>query len=266
MKERIITALLFGAAVIIFSLIGGFIFTLFVLAIATIGMNELLKMKKLSLFSLPGLLSMLLMWSLFIPNDWLETSLLNGMSKIELSIFIVILLLLSTVITKNKFSFDEVGFIVISATYVGFGFHYFMMTRHIPEDGLAILFFIIFTIWATDSGAYFVGRTFGKRKLSPIISPNKTIEGSLGGIGTALLIGIIFQLVYPTFDSWLTVFIVTIVTSICGQLGDLIESAFKRHFEVKDSGNILPGHGGILDRFDSLLYVMPILHILKLIF
>lgn len=265
MKERIITALLFGIAVIIFSFIGGFIFTMFVLVIATIGMTELVKMKKLSLFSMPGILSMLLMWLLFIPEQWLETSLFAGINKIEISVFIVILLLLGTVISKNKFSFDEVGFLMIAAIYVGFGFHYLMMTRHIPDNGLAILFFVIFTIWATDSGAYFIGRTFGKRKLSPIISPNKTVEGSLGGLGTALVLGVLFQLIYPTFDSWMIVFTVTFVTSVCGQLGDLIESAFKRHYNVKDSGNILPGHGGILDRFDSLLYVMPILHILKII-
>lgn len=265
MKERIITALFFGVAMIIFSIIGGFTFTMFVLVIATLGMTELLKMKKLSLFSMPGLLSMLLMWSLFIQEHWLEISFLN-ISKAELSFFLVILLLLGTVITRNHFTFDDAGFVIVSALYVGFGFHYFMMTRHIPEDGLAILFFIIFTIWATDSGAYFIGRTFGKRKLSPYISPNKTIEGSFGGVGAALLLGGLFQLVYPTFDSWLIVVTVTLVTSICGQLGDLIESAFKRHYEVKDSGNILPGHGGILDRFDSLLFVMPIVHILKLIF
>jgi phosphatidate cytidylyltransferase len=139
------------------------------------------------------------------------------------------------------------------------------MTREIPETGLLLVFFVMFLIWTTDSGAYFVGRTLGKHKLWPDISPKKTIEGSIGGMIAAIIVGSIFHFIVPIFSSYFTALLFILVASIFGQLGDLVESALKRHYAVKDSGNVLPGHGGILDRFDSLIYVMPILHLLQLI-
>lgn len=119
-------------------------------------------------------------------------------------------------------------------------------------------------IWATDSGAYFIGKATGKRKLWPEISPNKTVEGSLGGVVCALIVAILFGLFADMNATVLTLMAITVILSIFGQLGDLVQSAFKRHFNVKDSGNILPGHGGILDRFDSLLFVLPLLNLFHL--
>jgi len=122
-------------------------------------------------------------------------------------------------------------------------------------------------VWITDSGAYIVGRAIGKHKLAPKISPNKTWEGSIGGSVVAVL-------VVPTLFSlfgWLPNYNlfellgIAILLSIAGQFGDLIESGFKRHYGVKDSGNILPGHGGILDRFDSMLIVMPLMALLEML-
>jgi phosphatidate cytidylyltransferase len=119
-------------------------------------------------------------------------------------------------------------------------------------------------IWATDSGAYFIGKATGKRKLWPEISPNKTVEGSIGGVASALIIAVLFVLLTDINASVISLMAITVVLSIFGQIGDLVQSAFKRHFNVKDSGNILPGHGGILDRFDSLLFVLPLLHFFHL--
>ena len=115
-------------------------------------------------------------------------------------------------------------------------------------------------VWTTDSGAYFVGRKLGKHKLWPEISPKKTIEGSIGGVVIAVIFAVLMQLIYPFASSWTLLIVVTIIASIIGQMGDLVESAIKRHYGVKDSGTILPGHGGILDRFDSLLFAVPLLH------
>ncbi len=137
------------------------------------------------------------------------------------------------------------------------GFYYFIETR---EAGLVFIFYALFIIWTTDTGAYLIGRKLGKRKLWPDISPNKTIEGALGGTLSAIVVSIIYVLVTDMDVAIIWIAVVTIFLSIFGQIGDLVESALKRHYNVKDSGNILPGHGGILDRFDSLLFVCPLIH------
>ncbi len=97
----------------------------------------------------------------------------------------------------------------------------------------------------------------------PEISPNKTVEGAIGGVLLACVIGISFHMVHPFQNDMMVVVAVTVLVSVFGQIGDLVESAFKRYYGVKDSGNLLPGHGGILDRLDSLLFVLPILHFIQ---
>src|SRR5690606_27483192 len=116
----------------------------------------------------------------------------------------------------------------------------------------------------TDSGAYFIGRALGRKKLWPEISPKKTVEGAIGGIASALVLTVIFQWIHPLF-AFPKAIAAALIIAVFGQMGDLVESALKRHYGVKDSGNILPGHGGILDRFDSLIFVFPILHVLQLV-
>jgi phosphatidate cytidylyltransferase len=133
--------------------------------------------------------------------------------------------------------------------------------------GTALVMLPIALTWATDTGAYFFGRTFGKHKLIPSVSPAKTIEGAVGGVVVAVL----FAWVYVLFalkplaqlsmlPVGLTVF--AILISVVAQTGDLAESLFKRDAGVKDSSRLLPGHGGILDRFDSLLFVLPVAYVL----
>ncbi len=264
MKERIITGVIAGLVFILLVLIGGFPFTLAIMLLASIGMIELLRMRNITPSSFVGIVSLLFLWTLTIPNTWLELSFLIHISREELILAFLLFLLALTVFTKNTFTFDDVGFIIISSVYVGFGFHFLIETR-LLEQGLTLVFFILFLIWSTDSGAYFAGRSFGKRKLWPEISPKKTIEGSLGGMFCALVIGLIFNAFFIVFDDLLKVILMIVVVSVIGQLGDLVESALKRHYSVKDSGHILPGHGGILDRFDSLIFVMPILYLFQFI-
>ncbi|WP_456275466.1 phosphatidate cytidylyltransferase [Bacillus sp. AK128] len=262
MMQRILTAIFAGAVFLPIVIIGGLPFTIFIYLLASIAIYELLKMKKISLLSFPGILSLLLIWVLLYPKTTIDFLTEVNVSKVEIALLAVVFLLSYTVITKNLFTFDDAGFIILATIYIGTGFYYFIQ---INEQGLQYLFFAMFIIWATDSGAYFVGRAMGKRKLWPEISPNKTIEGSIGGIVCALIVAVVFQAILPISSSYLMVIIVTILLSIFGQMGDLVESALKRHYSVKDSGSLLPGHGGILDRFDSLLFVLPIFHFLQFI-
>lgn len=258
MKQRIQTAILAIIVFLPFVLIGGKPFEIFVYILATIGLVELMRMREIGKYSLPAILAIALLWLILgsIPIFWV--------TKSEVIMLFVLLLLSYTVLVKNKFTFDEAGFILLSTIYIGMGFFYLIETRQ--DAGLIFLFYVLLVIWATDTGAYFGGKAIGKRKLWPEISPNKTIEGAVAGIVLACVVAIIFYLIEPFSDySLLLVIGVTILVSISGQIGDLVESAFKRHYDVKDSGNILPGHGGILDRLDSLLFVLPILHFIHFI-
>ena len=122
---------------------------------------------------------------------------------------------------------------------------------------------VFVVVWSTDIGAYMIGRKIGKHKLWPVISPNKTWEGSIGAVVCALICSAIYMAILGSLGinfgvSELTMIILAFFLSIVGQMGDLVESAYKRFYGVKDSGKILPGHGGILDRFDSMLFVLPV--------
>lgn len=262
MKQRILTGVVAAAVFLPIVYFGGLLFILLTYLLATVGLYELLKMKKLSLFSIPGLLSAFLLWVILFPQQYHDIIASFPYSKTEFGIAIVLLLLTYTVITKNKFTFEDVSFSVLSAIYVGIGFYFFIETRQ--SGGLVYLFYSLFMIWATDSGAYFIGKAYGKTKLWPEISPNKTVGGSVGGILCALIVAVLFNIFTDIDASLVTLMAITVVLSVFGQIGDLVESAFKRHFHVKDSGAILPGHGGILDRFDSLLFVWPLLNFFHL--
>lgn len=128
---------------------------------------------------------------------------------------------------------------------------------YLVTEGLApFLLWLLVIIWASDSGAYFVGKNIGGAKLCPIISPNKTWSGFLGGIATSVIVGTAtsgyLQELYTTIPQIVGV---CIYLSLMSHLGDLLESMVKRHYDVKDSGTLIPGHGGVLDRLDSLLLV-----------
>lgn len=122
------------------------------------------------------------------------------------------------------------------------------------------IFFLCAIVWCGDTGAYFTGRTFGKRKLAPRMSPNKTWEGAIGGVVSSIVGASIVALIYgPGFLGWGLVVACAIFGGIFGQVGDLTESTFKRFAGVKDSGKIFPGHGGFLDRVDGLLFAAPVI-------
>ncbi|WP_085508330.1 phosphatidate cytidylyltransferase [Thalassobacillus devorans] len=262
MKQRTITAIVGALIFLPLIILGGWPFKIFVYLIASIGILELIRMKKISRYSIPSILTLLLMWALMFPFGQIFGIEEDVVTKSELTLVAVLLLLSYTVLVKNRFTFDDAGFLLISAIYVGMGFHYLMETR---DSGLEYIFYALFVIWATDTGAYLFGRSFGKHKLWPKISPKKTVEGAVGGIVLACIVALAFQLFYPVHSSTILVLIVTVVVSFFGQIGDLVESAFKRHYAVKDSGSILPGHGGVLDRFDSLIFILPVLHFINFI-
>lgn len=263
MKQRILTAIVAAALFVPLVIVGGLPFTIAVYVIATIGLYELLRMREIHLFSVEGFLTWAVLAVLLMPAA-LENAVFQALdyTKIEMAFAIVLILLTYTVVVKNRFTFDHAAFSVLGALYVGIGFYYLIETR---LYGIEYVVYALLVIWTTDSGAYFIGRKIGKRKLWPEISPNKTVEGFVGGILSAVVLALVFQYFYPIASTYTILIAVTVIASIVGQMGDLVESALKRHYAVKDSGKLLPGHGGILDRFDSLLFVLPLLHFLHFV-
>ncbi|TNB82698.1 phosphatidate cytidylyltransferase [Staphylococcus epidermidis] len=256
MKVRTLTAIIALLIFLPILLKGGLILMLFAFLLALIALKELLNMNMIKFLSIPGLISALALIIIMLPQDageWIQVIQLKGLIAMS---FIV---LSYTVLSKNRFSFMDAAFCLMSVAYVGIGFMYFYETR---SEGLRYILFAFLIVWLTDTGAYIFGRLMGKHKLWPVISPNKTIEGFFGGILCSTLVPLVMQMFVDLHMNIWLLLLVTIVLSMFGQLGDLVESGFKRHFGVKDSGRILPGHGGILDRFDSFMFVLPLLNIL----
>jgi len=132
-----------------------------------------------------------------------------------------------------------------------------------PYHGANLVLFVCLLVWAADSGAYFSGKTFGKHKMAPNVSPNKTIEGLVGGIIVALVVGWAAGSVLDIeFSSAASMIVISLITVVISVLGDLVESMFKRVSGIKDSSHIIPGHGGILDRIDSLTAAFPVFTLL----
>jgi len=190
-------------------------------------------------------------------------------SKIALSggLTLAFLLLSFWTLAKYKKSFDSLGFFSrcsLGILWIGFLGAHLLLIRQLPEGNYWLLILTGITA-GSDSGAYYTGRAFGKHKLSPLISPNKTIEGALGGIVTGMLVASLLAAVLLQNVPWIFVLFSAIVIGVVGICGDLVESVIKRATGTKDSGTILGGHGGILDRADSILFAAPVLYYLLLI-
>lgn len=258
MKQRVITAVVALLIFIPVLVAGGMWIDWLAAFLAAVGISEVFLMKKQILVSVDFTLAALatLTWTVpnsffgFLPKHW---------SKWGVFYALVMMLLTWTVLSKNKTTFDDIGVYVLSSLYIGTGFHYLAAIRNSdPVHGLWRLLFAFVIVWTTDTAAYMVGRKFGKHKLWPVISPNKTWEGSIGAVIIAVIVTAIYVNLAPVGGNKTSLIIASFFLSIAGQMGDLVESAYKRFYGVKDSGKILPGHGGILDRFDSTLFVLPI--------
>ena len=144
------------------------------------------------------------------------------------------------------------------ALYIGIPVVALLWLRHDPVHGMVTIFWLLAVVWATDTGALFAGRAIGGPKLAPSISPNKTWSGFLGGLAVAGIVSVIAALWYGA-AAVLPIVLTGVALSVVSQLGDLLESRVKRYLDVKDSGSIIPGHGGLFDRVDGLLAAAPAL-------
>ena len=151
---------------------------------------------------------------------------------------------------------------VAGVLYIALALSFFVMIRNSP-DGIFWVFYILCMVFACDTGAFYIGSYFGKHKLCPAVSPGKTVEGFLGGMVSVFVVGSIFKMYLMPSSFWGYSLCFFFLISIAAPLGDLFESMLKRTANVKDSGVLLPGHGGILDRIDALLFALPVAYIFK---
>lgn len=267
MKSRIIVALI-GAPILIFVILyGGLPLLLFTNLIVGIGTWEFYNMIEASGRKIHRYIGMIA--ALALPNYiyWMKGA--QGKGEIAIVVFALVAMFLVRVFQNRVAnSTTEIGNTLLGFIYVSYLFSHILKWSFLENGGQLILFLQVL-VWACDTFAYFIGISIGRKIFSrgfTEISPKKSIEGSLGGIlctiGAAYALLQYFSLfLAQTEDETLVLAIILgLGVSIAAQIGDLVESLFKRECGVKDSGIILAGHGGILDRFDSMIFVLPIMY------
>lgn len=254
MKERVISAIIALVIVIPIIIIGGLTFKIAVALIAAVGFWELARFKNEQrktpiLMRIIGLCSLLAV-ILSASNE-------NGFTiDFKLITLIIFLTLIPLVFyhDNKKYNITDALFIIGSVFFLGIAFNYLIVVRAFDLDYL--IFLLLITIF-TDIFAYITGMLIGRHKMVPSISPKKTWEGFIGGTTLGVFISTVFYMsAFEYTGSILILILIITFLSIIGQMGDLVFSSIKRYYNKKDFSNIMPGHGGILDRLDSILFVM----------
>lgn len=257
LKKRIISAII-GILLLIFLVFAGSLpFFITVSIITVLAVREyarMLQIKSKFLFSLLALNSVLVVFNVYlISNDY--NYLPHG-----IIFFIIIFSIYSYHLyyyKENEF-IKNVSYQLFSVIYIGGGLSFAVFLRDLnqaPFIKTSALWLVLIATWITDSGAYFVGKKFGNKAMAPIISPNKTIAGAVGGVLSTALSIIAAAYFLNILNIYYIIF--AFLFPAVAILGDLFESCIKRDFGVKDTGTIIPGHGGILDRFDSFIFTAP---------
>ncbi len=186
---------------------------------------------------------------------------LGGQSLILLAILIPMVLFATWFFRENdvKMALDPIAYTVLGVFYTAGLGGYFLLI-HKLEGGSQMIVFLLLLIWAGDAAAYYAGRNLGKHKLMPVVSPNKTVEGAIANVLGTLVAAVIARFWFFEEFSLTHCLIVAFLCGIIGQFGDFSESLIKRNCRVKDSGSLIPGHGGFLDRIDSLLFAGPVFY------
>jgi len=238
-----------------------YVFDATIALIAAGALYEFLSLGRRKGYSVPMALCILVM--LFI----IAAFVLEPIS-VEMGVFIALLVLPASFVFSRgalEEALPSSAIAVMATLYVGMLGGSLIRLRNdftdLQRTGPKLVFFLVLVVWLGDAGAYYVGKRFGKHLLSPRISPKKTIEGLVGGIAVSVLTAVIVHFTFfPAFPLTHAI-IAGIILSIAGVIGDLAESMWKRSASVKDSGALFPGHGGLLDRFDSVFYTAPILYV-----
>lgn len=261
MKQRVISSF-FGIIILVLVLLGNQqIFDIVVTLISSMAIYEVICAMGLkeykSMTSLAVLMPAVLMIFTYVSSEYL----------FAVVFAFIALFMLCMLFNHKRYSFSNTALFIAVSVMLSISFLHVSMVRRLGNENLDVLVVLI-GCWITDTCAYFSGFFFGKHKLAPEISPKKTVEGSVGGILGVILILVAYAQVAGNIMNvsvnTSSAVLVGLISGIVSQFGDLCASIIKREHNIKDFGNIMPGHGGVMDRFDSLLFVAPaIYYILK---
>lgn len=253
MKKRIISAVVLAIIVIPLLLIGGYPFIIGISIAATLAFKEIIDLKKAHR-PLPNAMILLGLVSLIIVllSNLRGFDVTYGLTYQRI-LFVILAFLIPTVFyEENEYTAKDALYMVGVTLFLGIAFNLFIVLRN---RGLNILLYLIAIPMFTDIFAFVGGQAIGKRKMCPRISPGKTWEGAAIGLVAGVIVGVIIYSCFIGSFSFRLI-LLTIILSVVGQIGDLVFSKIKRENDIKDFSNILPGHGGILDRLDSIIFVM----------
>ena len=258
-KQRLISSIIVFIITVTFIVLGDELLFLGLLAISLIGLSELYRVVKLekTLLGILGYIACIAYYALLYFNFTNYTVLCIGF---------LLLIMMAYIAVFPKFSIEQVSYVFFGLFYVAIMLSYIYQVR-ILDTGAYLVWLIFISAWGSDTSAYIVGMSIGKRKFLPNLSPKKTLEGCIGGIVGAGLIGYLYGLIFASNflsipNPKLSFAFICASASIISQLGDLAASAIKRNHNIKDYGKLIPGHGGILDRFDSIIFVAPVVYYL----
>lgn len=258
MKTRIITGAVLVAVMIgLLILNTTVIFAIAIALVCVIGVTELFKANRLTKY-----LPFLVISALFAAAAPFVLRAYIPMPFAVLCVIYAIAYACCLIHKHGQINPERMGFSFMMTMFITYGLSSLMI---LVDKNHGVFYFILAIIcaWVTDAGAYFAGSFFGKHKLAPNLSPNKTIEGAVGGVVVNVIISLVFGIVYMAWIDinakvlFVPLLIAVIVGSALSIVGDLSASALKRFYKIKDFGNLMPGHGGVLDRFDSVLIVAP---------
>lgn len=264
-KKRVITAIIGIPMVgLIFTLGNQYIVDIFISIVAILAMKEYFRAisSKAKPIKWIGYLSCIFIAFIHIFLEKIQIEVQKDIFVIVLPI-IMLVSFLQIILSNMKTNFNDMIYTIFGIIYIIGNLIFISLIRNLEEGKILIWYFIIAS-WGTDIFAYIIGRRFGKHKFSKV-SPNKSIEGCIAGIIGAEILSIIFTFAITKFGynySYLIVSIITIILSIISQIGDFSASCIKRYFNLKDFGKLIPGHGGTLDRIDSLMFIAPFAYML----
>lgn len=259
-KTRLISGIVLVAAALVLIITGGEVLLASTCVISLIGMYELYRVFQMerSAAACIGYLAAVIFYA-DLYFAWIP-------DKMVYAIGVLILLLAVYVLSYPKYHASQVMAAFFGIFYVAVMLSCIYQTR-VMENGAYVVWLIFLCSWGCDTCAYCVGVKFGKHKMSPVLSPKKSVEGAAGGLAGTFLLTVLYASVFRkqmdvTSSQIVLLAVISTIGGVISMIGDLAASAIKRNYEIKDYGTLIPGHGGILDRFDSVIFTAPVIYYL----